>query len=256
MKYLLPATLVLGSLSLIACTQTTPPVSGHAQSVAPDYTHAVRDAALVNEQKLAKNLVAIHPQNAQLIWNNDKTKILVATWKSKDAYENFLKPNHATSSNPDHATWVTAAPQVQEFCQSYLAKLPLADKARLDLRLKQYLGLNADWNYDVFVEMWVSPNDVFRPCVDPEINDNQCNLQFGEKLPQVKNIPDYAGFYKNLYFKSFRASSGIPWTGLGYTYDWGNLQSSIGASEFILAPQSEYQIERVVSTWDYCKTAQ
>jgi hypothetical protein len=203
---------------------------------------------LSSRKKVAADLWDINDTNPKLVWNADKSKILVVTWKAQDSYEKFIKPNHASSSNPDHATWVTAAAQVQQFCRQYLKEQPQADKSQLDLRLKQYLGLNAEWNYDVFVEMWVSPTDLFRPCVDPEINDSQCNLQFGDTPPQVKNIADYVSFYKNLYFKSFRSSGGVPWTGLGYSYDWGNPQSSVGASEFILAPQSAYQIERVVPT--------
>lgn len=248
-KLCLPILVAFSLNGLIACTELTPPLSSSEQS----YQHAVSDAVLVRENKIAKNLVAVDDKNPALIWNMDKSKILVVTWKEQTAYEKFFQPNQATSSNPDHATWVTTAPQVQKFCQNYLDTTQ-ADKQQLDLRLKQYLGLNADWNYDVFIEMWVSPQNLFRPCVDPETNDSTCNLQFGKTLPQVKNIPDYAGFYKNLYFKSFRASAGVPWTGLGYTYDWGNIESPVGASEFILVPQSEYKIKRVISTLDYCKT--
>lgn len=223
------------------------------EATPPTYQQAVTDAAFVKDTEIASNLVAINDKNPNLVWNADKTKILVLTWKEQSSYEKFIKPNTAASSNPDHATWVTAAPQVQQFCQNYLAQNPSAGKAELDLRLKQYLGLNADWNYDVFVEMWVSPQDLFRPCVDPQVDDSQCDLQFGSQLPQVKNIPDYVSFYKNLYFKSFRASGGVPWTGLGYTYDWGNAQTPVGASEFILTPQAAYKIEKAIPTMDYCK---
>jgi hypothetical protein len=209
----------------------------------------------VKEAKIAKQLIPITANNANLVWNADKSKILVVTWKQQTAYEKFIQPNTKTPENPEYAIWVTAAPQVQQFCQNFVKNQGDVDKAGLDLRLKQYLGLDASWNYDVFVELWVSPNDLFRPCVDPQINDQECELQFGKTLPQVKNIADYAGFYKNLYFKSFRASAGVPWTGLGYTYDWGNSETAVGASEFILVPNANYEIKRVVSTPDYCAIA-
>lgn len=238
--------------NLIACTEITPPLDSAAQS----YQQAVSNAVTVEKNKTPNNLLAITDSNPDLIWNADKSKILVVTWKDLSVYEKFFKPNHITSGNPEHVTWVTVAPQVQKFCQNYLAENPKADREQLTLRLKQYLGLNAVWKYDVFIEMWVSPQDLFRPCVDPETNDSQCNLRFAEQLPQVKNIPDYASFYKNLYFKSFREGSGTPWTGLGYTYDWGNPASTVGASEFILSPHTKYKIERVLLTQDYCQTGQ
>ncbi|MCX7068479.1 MAG: hypothetical protein NTW85_12405 [Methylococcales bacterium] len=50
----------------------------------------------------------------------------------------------------------------------------------------------------------------------------------------------------------FRESAGVPWTGLGYTYDWGNDDSDIGASDFILMPNAPYQIKQVLTTHEYC----
>jgi hypothetical protein len=178
-------------------------------------------------------------------------KVLVVTWKSQSSFDANFKNQSQTSPQEKYVTWVTAAPQVQAFCQGFVKNNPNED---LNLRLKQYLGLNADWNYDVFVELWVDPADMFRPCVDPEIDDASCQLKFAEdKVPAVKNIASYPAFYKNLYFNDFRYRPGVPWTGLGYTYDWGNPASPVGASEYILRPDSTYRIERVVETAEYCR---
>jgi hypothetical protein len=213
------------------------------------YRQAVQDAAFPSSTAISPGLVAIQRSNPDLVWSADGSKVLVVTWKSQGSYEKFLKPATATPSNPDYAIWVTAAPQVKRFCGG-VAKAN-ADKAALDLRLKQYLGLDRTWNYDVFVEMWVDPADLFRPCVDPEVSDGTCNLQFGSVAPAVKNIPDYKSFYSSLYFKSFRASNGVPWSGLGYTYDWGS-PNRVGASEFILAPGSHYEVKAATPTAAYC----
>ncbi len=212
------------------------------------YQKAVRDAAIVKAKEKTNTLLAITPNNPKLVWNEDKTKLLVVTWKSRGAYEKFMKNNTQAPSDPNYALWVSAAPQVKAFCQAY--EHDTDDE--LNLRLKQYLGLAPDWQYDVFVEMWVSPEHLFRPCVDPEINDTQCENKVPDKFPVVANIPDYGLFYKNLYFKSFRESTGVPWSGLGYTYDWGNDDSEIGASEFILMPNAPYQVKQVRTTHEYC----
>jgi hypothetical protein len=97
----------------------------------------------------------------------------------------------------------------------------------------------------------VNPEDVFRPCVDPSPTDTNCELNFGTTIPTVKNIKDYQAFYQNIYYKSFRAAPGVPWTGLGYTYDWG-ARDERGASEFILSPSTPYLIEQAVPTMSYC----
>ncbi len=233
------------------------PIAGEAIADAEKkYQRGVKDAAFVEASEIDAQLNAISPSNPTLVWNDDKTKVLVTTWKTQSTYENYIKPVTHTSDNPNYAIWVTAVPEVHNLCSHFrpekAEKNPARYKKAVDRRLKQYLGLDPDWNYDVFVDMWVRPDDIFRPCVDPEINDTSCNLQFGKDIPTVKNIPDYQDFYSDLYFKSYRASEGVPWTGLGYTYDWGNPESDIGASEYILVPGAEYEIHRALPTVEYC----
>lgn len=213
------------------------------------YTRAVNDAAIAESGEVSDRLFAINSANQALRWQDGK--VLVVTWKSQSSFDANFKNQSQTSPQEKYVTWVTAAPQVQAFCQGFVKNNPNED---LNLRLKQYLGLNADWNYDVFVELWVDPANMFRPCVDPEIDDASCQLKFAEdKVPAVKNIASYPAFYKNLYFNDFRYRPGVPWTGLGYTYDWGNPASPVGASEYILHPDSTYRIERVVETAEYCR---
>ncbi len=219
------------------------------QDITAVYNRAVADAAVAEQAEISDRLFAINSANQALKWKDGK--VLVVSWKSKSSYESNYKNQTHTAPQEKYVTWVTAAPQLQSFCQEYVRNNPRGD---LNQRLKQYLGLSPDWNYEVFVEMWVDPEDMFRPCVDPQIDDSSCQLKFAEDpVPQVKRIVDYPVFYKNLYFNDFRYRQGVPWTGLGYTYDWGNPSSSAGASEYILSPNSGYQIERVVETAEYCR---
>jgi len=213
------------------------------------YNRAINDAAVAEQTEISDRLFAINSANQALRWQDGK--VLVVTWKSRSSFDANFKNQSQTSPQEKYVTWVTAAPQLQAFCQDFVKNNPHGD---LNQRLKQYLGLNPDWHYEVFIELWVDPADVFRPCVDPEIDDGSCQLKFAEdKVPAVKNIADYPAFYKNLYFNDFRYRSGVPWTGLGYTYDWGNPASRVGTSEYILSPNSPYQIERVVETAEYCR---
>ena len=224
------------TLMITACTELP--------SIEQQYQAAVQDAAIVKAKEATNQLWAINLTNPNLVWNADKTKLLVVTWKKRESYEKFIKNHQHTSDDINYALWVTAAPQVQAFCQQYAQ---LSD-AELNLRLKQYLGLAPNWQYDVFVEMWVNPEALFRPCVDRETDDKQCQAE----IPKDFTSTDYGQFYRQLYFKSFRASEGVPWTGLGYTYDWGNADNKVGASEFIVKPLSSYEVEEVQSTRAYC----
>ena len=221
--------------------------------LAQAYQSAVRDASIAEPGEIARNLIAITKENSHLVWNEDQSKILVVTWKSQSSYEKFLRDETHTSTSEAFVVWVTTVPQVQQFCQEYIRNTANVTEEAVNLRLKQYLGLHYTWQYDVFVEMWVNPAEIFRPCVDPEVNDCQCDLEFGNPAPVVQNIRDYPLFYKNLYFQDFRSQPGVPWTGLGYTYDWKNSLTEQGASEFILIPGAAYEIKNAVTTMTYCK---
>ena len=236
------------AIKLLLCVSTLITTACTELPIQDQYQQAVKDAAIVEAKENTSQLWAITASNPNLIWNADKTRLLVTSWKSRDSYDKFMKGSTQSPGDPAYALWVTAAPQVKAFCQKYVQN----SDEELNLRLKQSLGLAPDWQYDVFVELWVNPEQLFRPCVDPETSDSQCQTEVPKNFPALSEIPDYGLFYSQLYFKSFRASAGVPWTGLGYTYDWGNPQTKVGASEFILKPNSPYEIKQVLTTREYC----
>ncbi|HEY9752015.1 MAG TPA: hypothetical protein V6C46_03635 [Coleofasciculaceae cyanobacterium] len=243
------------------------------------YRSAVQDAAFVEQgENIGEDgnpiLIQVTLDNPLLkgSWNPDQTRLLVVSWKSKRGSDLLQASNKSPEEKTERLIWVTVAPQIKDFCQQFLKNNPNATKEELELRLKQYLGLAPDWQYDVFVEMWVSPKDLIRPCVNPQIDSQQCELAFDDKytpkeLPGITPgaaIKDYRSFYRKLYFDSIRpsrfdpnnpnASVRQPFTGLGYTYDWGNPDHHRGASEFILIPGAAYTVnQKPVPTQEYCK---
>jgi hypothetical protein len=101
------------------------------------------------------------------------------------------------------------------------------------LRLEQLLGLPPNDGKTTFAELWVKPADLFRPSADPEITDHEAGLVF----PSVTDFLTVSQTFIN-WFDALIASSygedGYPWTRLGYTYDWGNDESEVGVSEFVI----------------------
>lgn len=254
---------VLGAALGLVCTLSIVPNAVQANpSPKERYNEAIRDAAVAEPTEQVADLIPLTPDNPNLVWHPDRQRLLMVTWKSQSSFDRFIKPATNSSSNENQLIWVTAAPQVQQLCRQYRQQNPNATEADLKLRLQQYLGLDPAWNYDVFVEMWVDVRDLFRPCADPEVSDRQCQADFPQSLaadlPKVagitprSGIANYQTFFKGLYYRSIRTNL-QPFTGLGYTYDWGNPNSEVGASEFILVPGAAYTIERAVPTGDYCK---
>ncbi len=163
--------------------------------IAERYHLAVTDAAIVKAEGKTDQLWPITTDNSHLVWNEDKTKLVVVLWMNYVDYNRYVKYFTKTPDYRRFKFWVTAAPQVKNFCKQ-LTQLSDVD---LDLRLKQYLGLPPNFNFDVFIELWVSPESLFRPCIDPEITDNKCE----DIIPDNFTDTDHGKFYQQLYFDTY-----------------------------------------------------
>lgn len=226
-------------LSLAACgDDTEDPVPGPLTCDAQTYAEAVRNAAEPTSADVSTQLWAISPSNTNLVWNEARTAVRMAIWTTFQGYtlgENTLS----------REVWVTPAPQLQTFCKTVSSE-------KLVARVNQYLGLppataNDDARY--IVELWVKPGDMFRPCPDSEIDDGSCGLQFPPTATtEHKN-------WINAYYASsygFWQNTHYPWTGLGYTYDWCNADTRVGASEYVVRAASVVEVTGKFERAVYC----
>jgi len=185
------------------------------------------------------------PNNPDLVWRNigDDQQVKMVVWTSWAGYDDLVGQAYTATRE----IWVTSVPEVQQFCK----RLP--DKTEyMVARLEQLLGLPPESGQDRrFVEMWVTPTDLFRPCPDPEITDNVCSLDFPVSYYLTVD-PEYFEWFETLKSKSYQQPEGYPWTRLGYTYDWGH-PSPLGMSEFIVTAGATVEIDRVVSSMEYCE---
>jgi hypothetical protein len=225
-------------------------------SLSKKLAESIEDAKQPLADEVVNNLWALSPNNPQVKWreNNGKIEYLMSTWKYASNPSTDW-PIGAKKLLP-YQTWFTAVPQVKEFCQQYQAvDSNIPDPIELSLRLQQYLGLilNKYSTKTHFVEMWVKGEDLTRPCIDGEVNDSSCNL-----LPVP--VPDSNPVVKAIYTNSYTNANQeyYPWSGLGYTYDWGNPEKPHeGPSEFIINPTPEKPVEvevvSVTPTQKYCQ---
>jgi len=143
--------------------------------------------------------------------------------------------------------WITTAPELYNRMHNY--KLNYSD---VYLRLKQLSGLPPNSDYSYFVEFWVKPEDLFRPCPDEEITDGTCQLCFPEKTDSTHirwiNENRVSRYYPcDLYNK-------YPWTQLGYTYDWApQNETHVGLSEFVIKENANVVVEAIYTTEEYLK---
>jgi len=241
-------TVVLLGLLLLwaACGGTRPATESEPEA---QYRAAIADARTAEPSEITTTLTPLVPYNDSLVWRTtaDSTQqVLVVTWGDS----NTLPPAAAGDTvTADQDVWVTAVPAIKQFCR---ASNRTGD--RLQLRLAQRLGLPPDATYDRFVELWVRPQDLVRPCPDPEVTDRECELHSPEPTAHVQISDAHQEWFRTLRETSY-GPDGYPFTGLGYTYDWNPRTDKVGPSEFVLRPGEDAQIRATYSTAAYCRTA-
>jgi hypothetical protein len=202
------------------------------------YGTAVIDAMVTEESEICSTLVAIKPDNNYLSWSNGY--VLVVTWTKYCS--GYLVGDTISLSWGE--TWVTAVPELKDWYKNH----PVSPD-KVTLRTEQLLGLPLNSGDSCFVEIWVKPDDLFRPAYDNEIDDKTSGLNFPANVS-----PGYVTWFNNNIISSYyppKGSNKYPWTRLGYTYDWGNPSNEIGLSEFVIKKNSKVIIKSKRSTNDY-----
>ena len=246
-----------------------------------EYLKAVDDAKVVTPGKISRTLTSITNDNPNLIWENGVvgSRLLVVTWLDDNgkgytctdpggcAGDTCKEGGECSTYRWD--TWVTVVPEMKRF---------FAGSQPQPMRIAQLLGLPPSYatpgnpkEAKYFLELWVSPKDLFRPCPDTEISDTACETTFPTdrfriydptKKVRATEGADYGVFkgYSSWFGNRTRAiysgSAPYPWTRLGYTYDWGS-GNHVGLSEFVVNGRREdgstisVGIKSVSTTTDY-----
>lgn len=206
-----------------------------------EFQRALDDTKVATASEISKNLGAIVSQNSSLTWSNGR--VLMTAW-ANDYYKRYNAGDYFTIS-PSHLVWVFPSYEVKNFLNKN--KIPKKD---LNDRLKKLLGLRPETKNTLFVEFWVRPIDMYRPSPDPEISDQEAELAFPEN-PYYTISQTYKDWFNNRKATIYTGSSAYPWTGLGYTYDWGNRKSHIGLSEYVIVGGALVQIRSITPTEQY-----
>lgn len=214
-------------------------------------------------------LIAIAPWNKELVWRDaEKKYVLMVSWMPRWAVDRFYRPE---LGKPFRTTilkdlngqpiyiWGTIVPELKKFAQNY-QKNPIPGTS-LALRLKQHLGLPDSKEEYFFVEFWVRPQDIFRPCINTDIIGNACLPDYNPQiLPAsykdifnfVPHDPNYQKWFTDRRNTAYVGDSPFPWTRIGYTYDWASKESKkVGASEFVIRQGSTIFLHSITSTDDY-----
>jgi hypothetical protein len=229
-------------------------ITSDCETLGRDYAEALRASALAGP---TATLRSPEDPTEWLVERLEGTtrQIQVVLWADQPTVERFYAGEGGTTPRGQPVVWVTLAPELQGWCASldWSDPTPEARAARYQ-RISQRLGLPPYALNDRFVLLWVEPERLLRPCADPDPARNACDATFPDSIA----VPDltreaYAAWFAGNVGSSY-AARGAPWTRYGWTYDWAAdaEEPPYGASEFMLAPSTDYAIEAVQSAAAYC----
>ena len=220
------------------------------------YENAVRDMALPYPSEVSTTLDPI-----------DITRpVTVSSWVRADQAPGWIA-KIGTTGEIGRQTWVTEAPNLQQFCAQYVADRG-PDPVSLTLRLEQRLGLAPQSAKTHFVEFEIAnpgaPTQIFRPCTAPDVTTTTC--AFGALpacAPGDTACHRHSDFFLGQYYHSFGVAlpTEFPWTSLGYTFDWAHNPIGLsdrpsfiqyGESEYVVPATATVTVKSVTPTLDYC----
>jgi hypothetical protein len=230
-------------LAFMAC-QTTKIAERKANNDKFLYQQSIQNSIYPEANTVYDKLVPVVKQNQNLVWKNIKGEdyILVVTWKQNITfYKQYL--DSAYYNTGKYPIWITTAPELKQ--RMHQEKVKDANR-----RLIQLLGLPPNSVYSYFVEFWVKPSDLFRPCPDKEITDTKCETCFPKETDSEHiawiNDNRISRYYQCDLFQQY------PWTQLGYTYDWNpKNKSHVGLSEFVIGANKKIIVKAIYTTTEY-----
>lgn len=184
--------------------------------------------------------------------------VLMLSWKGDDKYYKppYVSADGVYDTGDTHPIWVTAAPQLATWAESeprFMKRVRDNEKDKMDGRLKQLIGLspNPQYTYNYFIEFWVKPGDLFRPCPDSEITDNACTVCFPTSVDST-----YQAWVNNTraarFYDPYELLDKYPWTALGYTYDWSpRNKTHQGLSEYVIKNNVDVIVKQIYTTREY-----
>jgi hypothetical protein len=199
------------------------------------YNNAIIDSMVIEQDEIMP-LVAITHDSDMVGWNDSGDRVLMITWHKYPG--SYTAGTEATLKWGE--VWVFTEKEMQSRYDT--GNLNVEDEI---LRLEQLIGLPAGSGYTHFSLLWVSPDDIFRPCYDNEINDTTAELTFAENADA-----EYIEWFNNNIISSYFPAA-YPWTRLGYTYDWSGKGTEYGLSEFIVKSGSTVIVEDTLTNEEF-----
>lgn len=216
-----------------------------------DLAAAIEDAKQLDSSKISNDLMPIKKGTPGEEWAtiDGKDMVLVVTLVDSSRLARFFGQEGVYRIDRELGSWVSLPGDWQRKKDAFVG----LDSVAAHMRMIQMYGLSPDCDYNIMVQFYADPAYIFRPAHTPEINTTAAGLEFPAYADEKFKVGEtnFREWYRLSVASAFEDDSPLPWTQLGYTYDWHHGANRVGVSEYIVTHQSLVKVKSHESEWQF-----
>jgi hypothetical protein len=263
MKKIFQFALMVAAITMTACvgkftrTETiteeadTLPWYENMEALNADLKAAIDDARELDSTKVGVNLMPIKKGTPNEEWEtiNGKNMVLLVTLVDSSRLQKFFGQEGVYKIDREMGTWVTIPGEWLTKKEAFEG----LDSAAAHMRMLQMYGLSPDCTYNIMVQFYADVKGIFRPASDPSIDTTSAGIEFPEWADENYKVGDtnFREWFRYNVSAAFEDDSPLPWTRLGYTYDWHKGAPRQGLSEYVVVDQTYLKVKSYESEWQF-----
>ena len=232
-------------------TETETPWYENDSALQADLAAAIEDAKVLDSSEIVNDLMPIRKDYPGEEWANfDGTDmVLVVTLVDSSRLQRFFGRDDVYRIDREMGTWVS----LPSDWANRSAAFEGLDSVGAHMRLLQMYGLDPTCDYDIMVSFYADPATMFRPAHDPDITTTTVGLEFPKNVDENFKVGEtnFREWYRYSVEAAYEDDCPLPWTQLGYTYDWHNGADHRGVSEYIVGHQSLIKVKSSETAWQF-----
>ena len=234
-------------------TETETPWYENDSALQADLAAAIEDAKVLDSSEIVNDLMPIRKDYPGEEWANfDGTDmVLVVTLVDSSRLQRFFGRDDVYRIDREMGTWVS----LPSDWANRSAAFEGLDSVGAHMRLLQMYGLDPTCDYDIMVSFYADPAGMFRPAHDPDITTTSVGLEFPDYADENYKIGEtnFREWYRYSVTAAYEDDSPLPWTQMGYTYDWHHGAPREGVSEYIVGDETLIKVKSCESAWTFVK---
>ena len=218
-----------------------------------DLMAAVSDSRVLDESKVSNTLMPIRKDYPGEEWINEEGRdmVLLVTLVDSSRMKRFFSGEGTYRINREFGTWVTLPGE----WSNKKAEFEGLDSIAAHMRMIQLYGLDPSCTYDIMVSFYADASYIFRPAHNPDITTTSAGLEFPAFADENYKVGEtnFREWYRYSVKSAYEDDSPLPWTQLGYTYDWHKGAPRQGLSEYVVTHMSPIKVKKCESAWEFIK---